>query len=455
MGRQKKHKKSGGARSQSPKKSTGHGRGHGIHHRLVGRKSGAPRPIASGRKRAAGDGRDHSWRKLDDALIDDMAGVQKTAAVARRLTTLKEAERHGTELQGPRARGVIVTVRRGSFLTELLEAPQLPEKSPPLPPLLRVRPRGVLKQFDVGQSSPVAAGDEVDLVVPPVEGNEPYEGYLTAVRPRGSEFRRLHPSGRALQTIAANISRVAVVASADAPPFRPGFVDRVWVCALTSNLPLFLILNKTDLGVCEKDEQLLKVYERLGLPVVRTSALTGEGLDELTACFSGERRLPTPAGIPRETPPPETASAQTAAVPPTRTVLCGHSGVGKSSLIAALNKETGEKLRIGELAAKTKKGAHTTTHARLYHFPDPRPGPAPRLSVIDTPGVREFTPADTDRGNLWGWFPEIRVLQGKCRFADCSHTVEAGCAILAAVEAGEIHPRRHESYVRIYKTLPA
>jgi len=102
---------------------------------------------------------------------------------------------------------------------------------------------------------------------------------------------------------------------------------------------------------------------------------------------------------------------------------------------------------VAQVSGRTQKGVHTTTHARLYDL-----GWA---EVMDTPGIREFTPAETDRRNLWAWFPELAARQGQCGFSDCTHTVEQHCAILKAVAAGEIHPRRHESYARIYETLPA
>jgi ribosome biogenesis GTPase len=377
-------------------------------------------------------------------------------------------------LEGSQAVGIVTALRRGGCLVIPTQSTKPSPNAPPLPEELFVRPRGLLKQFDLGVSAPVAVGDEVEFIIPPVAGDGTYEGLLTHTRPRGSEFRRLHPSSQAFQTLAANIARVAVVASADQPPFRPGFVDRVWVCALASNMPLFLILNKSDLGIRREDEELLRLYADLGLPVVRTSAKTGENLSELAAWLAGERKLPTPAEIlnkfapaqsrsatlevvANEAPPPvavAAASSVRAAVPTNRTVFCGHSGVGKSSLLTTLAPVLRDCVAVGDVVHKTGKGAHTTTQVDMYDLPDPRPDTVGRLVLIDTPGVREFTPVDTDRRNLWGWFPEIRALQGHCRFSDCAHIAEAGCAVLAAMGAGKIHPRRHESYVRLYQTLP-
>ena len=399
---------------RSPKAVRGFARGHGAHHRPG---KGAPRPLATGRGREAQGPREHAWRRMTDDRLADLAISQKWSASGRRVEATGQASGYGAPLTGTALAATVVEVRRGGFLVALSQPPEVPPGSPPLPLALRTVLRGTLQQFDLGLTSLVAAGDEVEVVVPTVQGDEEYEAVLARVLPRRSEFRRLHPSGRSVQTIAANAALVVVVASTAEPDFRPGFVDRVLVCAAVSDLPALLVLNKADLGVSEKDRKLLEVYHGLGVRVIVTSAQTGAGLDELRAALQGRRAA-----------------------------LCGHSGVGKSSLLIALAPELAGAIRVGEVSTQTHKGAHTTTHARLY-----RVGGG---EVIDTPGVREFTPADTDRKNLWAWFPELAARQGQCAFADCTHRVEKGCAVLRAVEAGEIHPRRHESYVRIYETLP-
>ncbi|MCW8133507.1 MAG: ribosome small subunit-dependent GTPase A [Planctomycetota bacterium] len=413
-GRRHSNPEQGGGRSQKPKHVRGFARGHGMHHRPGG---GAPKSFGSGRLRDNHEHRERSYRRFDDEKLADLPAEQRQATLRARLESGDDANIFGAPIQGPRARGTVVEVRKGHFLTELREAPEMPPGTTPLPEYLHTVLRGTLEQFDRGLASLVASGDEVEVVVPPVHGDETYEAVLTRVFPRTSEFRRLHPSGRSIQTIAANVQQVLVVASAAEPLFRPGFVDRLHVCALSCDLPIALVLNKTDLGVPEDVEEMLAVYAKLGLPIVRTSAETGAGLDGLRKLVSGKR-----------------------------SVFCGHSGVGKSSLLAALEPDFDGYITVGEVSTYTSKGTHTTTHARLYHVDDGE--------LIDAPGVREFTPADTDRKNLWAWFPEIAGRRAGCNFSDCTHTVEKGCAILAAVEAGEIHSRRHESYVRMYQTLP-
>jgi ribosome biogenesis GTPase len=406
--------KEGERRPQAPKRDLGIGRGHGMHHR---RGDGAPRPFATGRKRGEELQREGGWAARDDEELADLPARQKLHAGRGKAEEFTDAGRRGVRLAGLTGRGSVVEIQRGCCFVKLREPPPLPPDAKPIPGLLRAVPRGMLEQFDQGLASLVAVGDDVEVVVFPIFGDEEYEGMLASVAPRGSSFRRLHPSGRAVQVLAANVAQVVVVASTAEPDFRPGFVDRVLVCAAASDLPAVLVLNKVDLGVAEEDARLLEVYRGLGLRVLRTSAKTKEGLEELREVFA--------AG---------------------RATLCGHSGVGKSSLLLGLAPELADYVAVGAISDYTGRGTHTTSYARLYTLPFGE--------VIDTPGVREFTPANTDRQNLWAWFPEIAARHGRCGFSSCTHLHETNCAVLDAVEAGEIHPRRHESYARIYQTLP-
>src|SRR5579862_2886217 len=428
-GRRSHHEKDGGSREQSRKPARGNARGHGAYHRRE-RGRGAPRKVASGKDRTMDTVRHQQFGRLGDEELADLSKLEKKADVERSIEDSSQAAGYGATLEGHRVRGVVVEVRKGNFLTRI-DAP-LPGQENSIPRILPTIVRGTLQQFDLGLSSLVAPGDDVELIVPPLPGENALHqfeahGILQRTLPRRSEFRRLHPSGRAIQTLAANADQVAIVASTAEPDFRPGFVDRVLVCAASSNLPAALVLNKVDMGVSDDDRALLEVYRKLDLPVFLTStkdiALGSDGLVALKNFMAGKR-----------------------------TVLCGHSGVGKSSLMLALDSSLGAgDVRTGAVSTQTGKGTHTTTHARLFEvdFHD-----GTRAEIIDTPGVREFTPAETDRQNLWGWFPEIAKLQGQCAYADCAHINEKGCAVLAALGRGEIHPRRHQSYVRIYETLP-
>jgi ribosome biogenesis GTPase len=425
-----------GRREQAPKKVRGFARGHGVHHRhRPGR--GAPRPFGSGRNRTEEGTRLQSIGRMGDEALEELANAESPEDLDKRLEELGAAGDFGAKLEGASARGLVLEVRKGNFLTRILTARETPaaceQRTWKPGEVLRTFVRGTLQQFDLGLASMVAPGDVIEVVVPPQAAETELvqtqlHAILTKVLPRRNEFRRLHPSGRSIQTLAANLDRVIIVASAAEPEFRPGFVDRVLVCAMSCDIPVALVLNKTDLGVQTRDEKLLDVYRQLNLQVLKISvadpAAPQGDFPQLEQLLVGKR-----------------------------TLLTGHSGVGKSTILLALDSSlTPETIRIGEVSSRTHKGAHTTTHAKLYELRGGSTGHP--TQVIDTPGVREFTPADTDRRNLWGWFPEIARLQGQCAFANCSHTIEKGCAVLAALERGEIHPRRHQSYVRIYETLP-
>lgn len=430
-----------GPREQARKQPRGNARGHGAYHRFRSGKE-APRSFGTGHDRTEEATRVRGLARWNDETLEGLSAGEKKAEAERWVDEPEDASSFGAKLDGAVARGIVVEVRKGNFLTRMTSAPPLSmgggrrEGAGSAPwaagDLLRTFARGTLQQFDVGLSSLVAPGDEVELIVPPLDGQRDLvqhgvHGILTKVLPRRSEFRRLHPSGRAIQTICANVDRVCVVASAAEPEFRPGFVDRVLVCAAASGLPAMLVFNKIDLGVKAADQELLRVYGSLGIEVFRTNVADPDAPQGDFEVF--RERL---AG--------------------TRTVLTGHSGVGKSTLLLALDPSLdSDDVPIGIVSESTGRGVHTTTHGRLFAIDA---GGGRRSEVIDTPGLREFTPADTDRRNLWGWFPEIARLQGKCAFANCTHTVEKNCAVLAALARGEIHPRRHQSYVRIHQTLP-
>lgn len=450
-------------REQSPKQPRGNARGHGRHHRADHR--GAPRVIASGKDRTMDTQRHQGFSRLHDEELADLSNFDRQAELERRVEHKGDEKEFGAELRGLRAHGTVIEVRKGNFLTRIDtplpsggEGPGVRGNGFPLPPggeglgvrgsavpdvpkILRCVLRGTMQQFDMGLSSLVAAGDEVELIVsdPPLPGSlhqVERHGILLRVAPRRSEFRRLHPSGRSVQTLAANCDVAVLVTSCAEPDFRPGFVDRVMVCAASSGLPVALVLNKVDLGISDETGELLDVYRALGVPVFLTSVKSGSaGI------------LPAPGFQ-----PDASLTALKSWMNGKRCVLTGHSGVGKSSLMLALDPALNiEDVRTGEVSTQTKKGTHTTTHAKLFEI---NFGNGTHAEVIDTPGVREFTPAETDRRNLWGWFPEMAKLQGQCTYADCAHLNEKGCAVRAAVERGEIHPRRYQSYVRIYETLP-
>ncbi|MFW5452929.1 ribosome small subunit-dependent GTPase A [Thioalkalivibrio sulfidiphilus] len=247
-------------------------------------------------------------------------------------------------------------------------------------------------------------GDRVEWS-PSDSGND----VVTAILPRHNLLQRLDPRGQT-RPVAANLDQVVVVIARRPPPQWP-LVDRYLVAIEHLDARALLVVNKADLEPDASDPQpgMEERYRQLGYPVLHTSASAGLGLDDLR----GELKDRT-------------------------SILVGQSGVGKSSLIQALLP--GETLRIGEVSEATGEGRHTTTAASLYHLPGGG-------DLIDSPGVRDFTPPPLPAEDLARGFVEFRAYLGQCRFHNCNHDREPGCAIKAAVESGEISGERYRSYL--------
>lgn len=254
-------------------------------------------------------------------------------------------------------------------------------------------------------------GDEVRI-----EGEA--EAMIRGVAARRSTLSRPDPGNPARElVIASNIDLVLVVAAAKDPPLRPRLLDRYLIAASYSGLPAVLCINKEDLlSPSERAtlEDELAPYRALGVEVAWLSAQRGDGAAALRERMQGLRG-----------------------------VLVGHSGVGKSSLCNAL---LGESRREVGAIAKHGKGRHTTTASRLLWLPGGG-------QLIDTPGVREFGLWGVDAASLAAYFPEIASRVDACRFADCAHRAEPGCAVKAAVEAGDIPPTRYDSYLSLLNSF--
>lgn len=266
----------------------------------------------------------------------------------------------------------------------------------------------------------IAVGDDVELELVEEPGGETgaLRGILHAIRERRTLLvRRVPGRRRLLQAVAANVDRLVVVSALREPRFKTGLIDRYLVLAHAAELSPAICMNKIDLAdPRELDEARaeLSLYGELGYPVVWTSAETGEGLPEL-------REL----------------------VRDGRSVIAGHSGVGKSALGRAL--APGVELPSGSVD-KRGRGRHTTTSARLVALPSGG-------ELVDTPGVRELSLDPVGRDELARGFVEFRPHLDRCRFASCSHVPEPGCAVKAAVEAGEIARARYESYRKLYEEM--
>ena len=213
----------------------------------------------------------------------------------------------------------------------------------------------------------------------------------------------------------ANIDQLVIVASGAIPQTDPFLIDRVSAIAALKGCDTLLILNKCDL---DQAERLWEIYTRAGMPVVRVSAETGEGMGDLVPLIAGKL-----------------------------SAFTGNSGVGKSSILNALEPDFG--LSTAAVSEKLGRGRHTTRHVELFTL---RCG----ARVVDTPGFSSFDAEELDlelKERLPETFVEFRPYLGQCRFVGCSHTKEKGCAVRAAVKEGTIPRSRHDSYVLLYEEL--
>ena len=273
--------------------------------------------------------------------------------------------------------------------------------------------RGVQDVKDIHLIDPVAIGDEVEFVPA-----EPGHGQIREVKERRNRLARrvLDPKRRddqrdLEQVIVANVDQIVPVFAAAQPKPKWHLLDRYLVSADAEGYPSLICITKLDLADRDRLAEEVAVYERVGYKVTLTSAETGEGVDAFRQAIAG--RI---------------------------SVFVGKSGVGKTSLLNALEPDLG--LFVKEVSESTGKGRHATSHLEMY----PLDGGG---GVIDTPGMKMFTVID-DGVDPALHFPEMRPYVGACRFgADCSHTHEPGCAIKEAVETGEIDERRYQSLLKL------
>ncbi|WP_415899069.1 small ribosomal subunit biogenesis GTPase RsgA [Neptuniibacter sp. QD48_11] len=241
-------------------------------------------------------------------------------------------------------------------------------------------------------------------------------GVVVAKLERKSELLRPNPYGD-MKPVAANIDFIVITVAVEPTPYA-NLIDRYLVAAELSGIEPVILLNKTDLlndGNREEIDAMLQRYRDIGYTVLLASSSSEEGLADLKSYL--DNRI---------------------------SVFVGQSGVGKSSLINVLLP--GVDLKVGSLSTQTKKGRHTTTTARLFHFPDGG-------DLIDSPGIREFGLWHIEPDDVINGFKELQPLAGSCRFRDCKHEKEPGCALKSAVEDGTISEYRWKSYKHILSSI--
>lgn len=274
------------------------------------------------------------------------------------------------------------------------------------------RIKGKFRIKGITTTNPIAVGDQVEFEQEPDLGT----GVITKLHDRKNYIiRKAINLSKQAQIIAANLDQAFLVVTLASPRTSLGFIDRFLVTAEAYDIPARLIFNKLDL-FSEEGLEILdaykSIYEDIGYPCFQVSALEGTNVDEVVAELKDKVSL-----------------------------LSGHSGVGKSSLLNAIIPDL--ELRTHQISEWSDKGMHTTTFAEMFELPEGG-------FIIDTPGIRELGIIDIEKQELSHFFPEMRSRMHDCRFNNCRHINEPGCAVLEALENGEIEPSRYDSYLSIY-----
>ncbi|MGB9596908.1 MAG: ribosome small subunit-dependent GTPase A, partial [Candidatus Poribacteria bacterium] len=259
-------------------------------------------------------------------------------------------------------------------------------------------------------TDPVAVGDEVEITI--AEGEK---GAIDEIMPRKTKISRMAAGPVPIeQVIVANADQMIIMMSAKLPPFKPRLLDRLLIVAEAGEIEPIIIINKMDL-LKDKDKLNLykqtKTYQDIGYKVLYISALNNEGTDQVIEVMKDKM-----------------------------SAIIGHSGTGKTTLIKAIQPNLD--LRTNEVSLKTQRGKHTTTNVCLYDL-------SFGGSIVDTPGIREVGLWDVWKTELDLYFREFQPYIGKCRFSDCSHLTEPGCSIIDALEKGNIHKSRYDSYIKL------
>ncbi len=277
------------------------------------------------------------------------------------------------------------------------------------------RLKGRFRTQGIRTTNPIAVGDIVDFSIP---DNNNTSVIVNIHKRKNYIIRKATNLSKATHIIAANIDQVVIIASLTKPRTSTGFIDRILTTAEAYHIPAIIIFNKYDLYddvTKNKLNLLVDVYENAGYKCLVTSVPESIRLEELKDILKDKISL-----------------------------LSGHSGVGKSALINSIDSSLN--LRTGEISSVHNKGTHTTTFANMFHLEFGG-------YVIDTPGIKEFGLVEFDKVELGQRFPEIRNLMQSCKFNNCIHVNEPGCAVTTALDNGEIADFRYENYLNMLNSI--
>ena len=274
--------------------------------------------------------------------------------------------------------------------------------------LVDCRVKGNFRLKGIRSTNPVAVGDNVIF-----DRREDGTAYIVDILERKNYIvRKASNLSKQSHILAANLDLCFLIVTISHPTTATTFIDRFLASAEAYRVPVVIIFNKTDLynnNECEELEYLTALYESIGYQCLHTSALNNKGIDALKEMMQGKVSL-----------------------------FAGNSGVGKSSLVNALSPEIAAK--VGEISKTHDTGMHTTTYTEMFEF-------MPDSYIVDTPGVKGFGTYDMEIEEISHYFVEFFELSTDCRYGNCTHTHEPGCAVLEALERGEIAPSRYQSYL--------
>lgn len=274
--------------------------------------------------------------------------------------------------------------------------------------------RGNIRLRGLRTTNPIAVGDRVEFDMEPGQDT----GIIQSIIERKNVIiRRATNLSKQTHILAANIDMAIVVATPILPRTSTGFIDRFLISAESYHIPALIVFNKSDLFEMDPDivAYFEDIYQTAGYPTMQVSAIRGDNIEEFSQLISGKTIL-----------------------------LAGHSGVGKSALINAINPDANAK--TGKISKAHNKGMHTTTFATMYTLPG-------NTLIIDTPGIKEFGVVDFEPWELGHWFREFKELIPLCKYKNCTHRHEPGCAVRDAVEKEIIHEERYSNYLGILNNI--